>query len=116
MKIKEECIDGITVVALIGRFDAASAPEVEDHFQELISRCPARLLVDLSGVEYISSGGLRVIIMLAKAVGKVKGELRLCALNPFVTEVFQLTNLYKKYLTSKTREDALAAFNSQPSS
>jgi anti-anti-sigma factor len=71
------------------------------------------VLVDLSGVEYISSGGLRVIIMVSKALERINGTLKLCGLTPFVSEVFEITNLSKRYEICTDRQEGLAAFGVQ---
>jgi len=111
MEVKRSLEGGIHIISLHGRFDAAAAPEAEAAFKDLISENPTRVIVDLGGVEYISSGGLRVIIMLAKALEKTDGALRLCAMNPFVSEVFELTNLGRRYTICDTRDAALASIN-----
>lgn len=109
MEVRRTQLDGVSIFSLHGRFDAAAAPEAELHFKNYIREEPKSVVVDLGDVEYISSGGLRVIIMLAKAVERNEGALRLCALNPFVSEVFELTNLDKKYQVFPTRGEAVAS-------
>lgn len=110
MEIHHEKHSDVLVVALNGRFDAPSAPEAERVFKTFLQDGVTSVLLDLSGVEYISSGGLRVIIMLTKALEKVQGTLKLCGLTPFVSEVFDITNLSKRYEICATREEGLAAF------
>ena len=98
------------MIALRGRFDAPAAPDAERVFKELLQQGMTQAVLDLSEVEYISSGGLRVIIMLTKALEKVHGNLKLCGLSPFVSEVFKITNLAKRYEIAATRDEALALF------
>lgn len=109
MEVRRTEQNGITLLSLHGRFDAAAAPDAESTFRDLINDLPDRVVLDLADVEYISSGGLRVIIMLAKALEKSGGELRLCSLSPFVSEVFELTNLGKRYVLCETRDEAVAS-------
>ena len=110
MEISHHKVNDISVVELRGRFDAPSAPEAEMAFQEYLQDGTRKVLLDLDGVEYISSGGLRVIIMLTKALEKVDGALKLCGLTPFVSEVFEITNLSKRYQICATQKEGLAAF------
>ena len=110
MEILLDTVEHVRVVTLRGRFDAPSAPEAERQLRELLDQGTSRLVLDLAGVEYISSGGLRVIIMLTKALEKVQGELKLCGLSPFVSEVFKITNLAKRYEICANRQEALAVF------
>lgn len=114
MEISWDEHNGVSVVALRGRFDAPAAPEAESAFKDVLNQGAKQVLLDLSGVEYISSGGLRVIIMLTKALEKSNGDLKLCGLSPFVSEVFKITNLSKRYEICVTREEGLAAFQSRP--
>ncbi|RLC58942.1 MAG: hypothetical protein DRI80_13225 [Chloroflexota bacterium] len=59
MQISERSTDGVTVVALRGDFDAATAPSLEKRLQALVAEGRHRLVVDLSGVPYIASAGPR---------------------------------------------------------
>lgn len=114
MEIEHEITDGIWVVAMRGRFDAPSAPEAERTLRTLLEQGMSRVVLDLSDVEYISSGGLRVIIMLTKALERIRGELKLCGMSPFVSEVFKITNLAKRYDICASRDEALTAFAAVP--
>jgi anti-anti-sigma factor len=110
MEIEHERTEGIWLVTMRGRFDAPSAPEAEVRLRALLDQGMDRVVLDLSEVEYISSGGLRVIIMLTKALERIGGEMKLCGLGPFVSEVFKITNLSKRYDIYATRGEAAAAF------
>ena len=111
MEVRRVDENGVTLISLHGRFDATAAPDAESAFKDYISEHLDRVVLDLADVEYISSGGLRVIIMLSKALEKSGGAFRLCALSPFVSEVFELTNLDKRYVVCDSRADAIASFS-----
>ncbi len=115
MEVRRTNENGVTVLSLHGRFDAAAAPDAESTFKDFIAEHRGDVVLDLADVEYISSGGLRVIIMLSKAIENSGKALRLCALSPFVTEVFELTNLDKRYIPYDTRADAIASLSGGPS-
>jgi stage II sporulation protein AA (anti-sigma F factor antagonist) len=109
MEIRETTEHGITVIELEGRFDAPSAPEAEDAFRRVTDKGIDRVVLDLSGVEYISSGGLRAIIVLLKTMNRNAGSLAVCGLNPFVSEVFEITHLADRLNVQATRAQALQA-------
>lgn len=81
------------VVALIGRFDELATAPVEAHLIQVVNSNPQGIVLDLAGVEYISSSGLRILLMLDRAAKQRDIELRLCGLTPFVAEVINVSNL-----------------------
>ena len=95
MEIRERKEDEVTVVTLLGRLDEMATSQVESAFGKLIDGPGCRVLLDLSGVEYVSSSGLRVLLMLSKAMRKAGGHLKLCSLSPFVAEVFEVSNFLR---------------------
>ncbi len=109
MEIHQTSQDGVTVVAIEGRLDAPGVPQAEQVFQELIDSDAGRILLDLSGVEYISSSGLRLFIMLAKATDRSKAKLAFCRLSPFVLDVLEITHLTTRFNIYPSREEALQA-------
>jgi anti-anti-sigma factor len=108
--IENEKIDEITAVSIKGRLDSVTAPEMETHCRALIEKGETRILIDLDGLEYISSAGLRVLLVIAKSVKAKSGTLVLCRLAPIVREVMEISGFDKIFEMAGTREEALARF------
>lgn len=87
MEIKSRLSDGELAVELIGRLDTSTAPELE---KALTLDEVQKLDIDLAGIEYLSSAGLRVLLSAHKTMQK-KGGLVLRNLRPIVKEVFDIT-------------------------
>jgi anti-anti-sigma factor len=105
MQIAEARVDGIVAVAPAGRIDTTTAPALEQHLLRLLTAGERRIVVDFSGVEYISSAGLRVMLVLARRVRDANGQLGLCAMGDAVRQVFQLAG----FLPLFTIRDSCAA-------
>lgn len=92
MEIAQQENNGVVCLKLTGRLDADSAPAGEATVKGLMQQGKSRLLFDLSELDYISSAGLRVILMAVKGVQSQKGKVVLSALRPYVREVFDVSN------------------------
>jgi serine/threonine-protein kinase RsbW len=68
------------------------------------------VLLEMSQVTFLSSSGLRALLLVRKELLAQSGELRLCALKPQVQEVFTLTGFTQVFAIHPTREEALRAF------
>ena len=79
MTVEQRTQDGVTVLQLHGRLDATSASDLERHMTEVIAGGARSLVMDLAGLEYISSAGLRVLLSSAKRTKQAKGKLTLAA-------------------------------------
>lgn len=90
MDIARENDGGVVIFRLSGRFDSAAAGPAEADFAAVVTGTP-RLAIDLSGVDYISSAGLRVILVTARKVQQASGKLALFGLNPAVRQVFTVS-------------------------
>jgi len=88
--------------------DEASA--LTEHAYELLSK-HQRLLVDLSGVENIDSGGLGALVMLQMWARQGGGDLKFCNASRRVHQLFDLTNLHSIFEVHQSREEALTAFS-----
>ncbi len=110
MQITQKQEGKVHIFSLNGRFDAHSAGAVENELNLVISKGEHNLLVDLDGVEYISSAGLRVLLAATKKLKKEKGEIKLCCLKPYVKEVFDIagfTQIFKIYNTVEEATQSL---------
>jgi anti-anti-sigma factor len=92
MNIAHQEKDGIICFQIEGRLDAESAPEAETTVKSVLKQGNRRLLFDLSKMDYISSAGLRVILMAVKELRNKQGKVVLCGLTPYVKEIFDVSN------------------------
>ena len=92
MKIATVERDGVVCLKIEGRLDATSAHGAEAAVKGLLGEGRRHLLFDLSAMDYISSAGLRVVLMTVKELRSRKGKVVLCALTPYVKEVFDVSN------------------------
>jgi anti-sigma B factor antagonist len=112
MQIRQQIVDGVTVIALQGDFDAAVAPDVENQVLACATGARARLIVDLSGVPYISSAGLRVLLAAVRAARAGGGDVRLAGLSPMVKRVCDMAGLTKLLSSFASVNEALTDFKS----
>lgn len=73
-----------------GRLDATTAPALQEKLVGLIDAGNHRMLLDFSGLDYVSSAGLRVVLIAAKRLKAVGGRLALCGMKPHIKEVFDI--------------------------
>jgi anti-anti-sigma factor len=81
----------ITIITIKGRLDAATAPVADNAIKKIMEEDYPRILFNLNDLEYLSSGGLRVILGVAKQLNRKGGKLVLCSHNQFVKEVFEVS-------------------------
>ncbi len=80
------------VISLEGKLDTLTSPELEQVITEVIPQTN-ELILDLEGLEYTSSAGLRVILSTYKRMNAKNGILRVRNVNPVVMELFEMTEL-----------------------
>jgi len=107
MTIEEVRQRGAVVVAPVGRIDSTTSDRLEQHLVALAGAGERRVVVDFGGVEYISSAGLRVLLLLAKQMRADKGSLALCGLGDRVRQVFELAGFLPLFRIAATRGAAL---------
>lgn len=102
------------VVAVTGRIDYMNAEEFKSALQPHLANCGAdgdRVVLDLSRLEYISSAGLRVLMIAAKDVRARKGKLAAVALQPVVREIFEISRFTLVFDVFDSVQDALRAIS-----
>lgn len=108
MLISHEKIDAALVVSIAGQVNSANAAGLETQLLELMEDDACQWVVDLSRLDYISSAGLRVALMLAKCIRERNGQLVLCGMRPHIYEVFDISGFLAILTVFDTREQALA--------
>ena len=109
MEIIEEKIENHLVISPRGRIDSSAAGDFEAKLIEIIDKGAKTLIIDFSQVAFVSSAGLRVLLIAAKKVKPYGGKVTLSGLSEDVQEVFDISGFSSIFTICKTREEALKA-------
>jgi anti-sigma B factor antagonist/stage II sporulation protein AA (anti-sigma F factor antagonist) len=94
MHLTDRRIGNVLVVGASGRIDHATAEGFKAALQPRLEQCKAGgdvVVLDFSAVEYISSVGLRVLMLAAKQAKSQGGAIAVAALQPVVREIFEIS-------------------------
>ncbi len=112
MEVREEKEEGgVLVIAPVGRIDSITSVELEATLFARVAAGETLLVIDMAGVEYISSAGLRVLLSLAKKL-RGRGRVALCSLGRPVRQVFELAGFLPLFTIEDSREPAVARMTS----
>jgi len=107
MDIRIKTIEDIYVIEISGRMDTINSRNIEPKLDGFLEEFKPKVVIDLSEVDYISSVGLRVLLSALKKQIKNQGILRIASLQPFVREVFTVTQFDKIFPIYSTQEEAI---------
>jgi anti-anti-sigma factor len=107
MQISESRQAGVDIVAPAGRIDTTTVAAMEARLAPLLESGGLRLVVDFAAVEYISSAGLRVLLLAARQAKDTGGVMVLCGMGESVRQVFHLAGFVPLFTICETREDAM---------
>ena len=114
MDLTPRRFEDTVVLAPTGRIDHPRSGAFSDALQLPMGRCAAgqdRVVLDLSGVEYISSAGLRVLILARKQAQAQGGTLVVAALGAMLREIFEISRFSTIFDAYPTVRDALVAIS-----
>jgi anti-sigma B factor antagonist len=97
------------VLPLQGEIDLHVSPRISQKLGEIIKQKPSRLVIDLSGVTYIDSSGLAILISAMQDVEEYGGRFSLAGLQENVRTIFETARLDKVFLMYPHVDAALAA-------
>ena len=107
LTIERRQVSDQVVLLVSGRMDAENTPQFEETCGACIAEGVTSLVVDLGGLAYVSSMGLRSFISIGKTLQAKGGALRICRLNGLVKQVFQITGLIQIFPVYESVESAL---------
>ncbi|KAF0130692.1 MAG: hypothetical protein FD155_1502 [Bacteroidetes bacterium] len=91
MEAKISKSDNYTLVAINGRIDTVTAVEFERVVTQVLEDESSAVVMDCAGLDYISSSGLRVFLMMQKRMMSKKGKLHICCLRSNIQEIFDIS-------------------------
>ena len=108
MKIRKNKEEAALVVEIAGRLDAVSYPILEKEVEELFASDEKNVVMDLKEVDYVSSSGLRILLMGLKKFKGAGRKFVLCSLTQNVKEVFSMAGFNTIFEIHKDSREALA--------
>ncbi len=116
MEITQRVEGDIIVFLPTGRIDTVASTELDQALQSAVSAGNHNMVVDMSGVEYISSAGLRALAAVQVRSKAEGGDMKLAGLNKRVTRVFNIIGFDLLMSIHATPEAAIADFSSSAAS
>ncbi|MGQ9631458.1 MAG: STAS domain-containing protein [bacterium] len=108
MSIRES--QDIAIVDLSGEIDAQNSSDIKSRIKALISDGKVKFVINLSGVRYMDSSGLGVLVSGLKTARKDGGDLKLSGLQPEVQNIFELTQLNKVFEIYESESEAINSY------
>jgi anti-sigma B factor antagonist len=110
VEIKTQAYKRVVAVTVTGRVDSATAGDLETALTGLINEGRNSLVLDLQGVDFLSSSGLRVLVTTLKAVRKVGGDVRLAQPSQRALDAINLAGLDVLFKVFPDRESAIGSY------
>lgn len=115
MEISLRQIADVTLIRIQGRIDHKTAADFGDALKPHLTQCVEghfkKFLLDLGEVDFMTSAGLRVLMIAAKTCDKKKGEIAVAALKPGIREIFKISRFDLLLKIFPTVESALESLS-----
>ncbi len=99
--------EDIVQLCLAGHLDATTSIDADNELTQMINEGKIKLLLDLAKLDYISSAGLRVLLVAAKQLQQKSGQIVLCSMTASVKEVFEISGFSSIFKIFPTVDEAL---------
>lgn len=91
MNLKEIKNDKAIIIEIVGRLDTTNFSQLENLIMQHINGGEKKFVIDCSGMDYVSSSGLRIFLMALKKVKALNGRFVLCSLQENIREIFEIS-------------------------
>ncbi|MDD5677454.1 MAG: STAS domain-containing protein [Kiritimatiellae bacterium] len=109
MNTSESKQGNVTILQVQGKLDSASSPELDKRLTGLVGSGARQVVVNLDGLEYVSSAGLRVFLSAAKHLKQAQGKLALASPSAQVQQIFDIAGFASIMPIYKTLNEAVGA-------
>lgn len=109
--MQQELVGSTLIVTMPARLDAVAVAGLEAGLNQIVTQHHGNMLIDMSHVNFVASLALRMLLTNQKKARASGADLRLCALQPQVAEVFRKSRFDTLFTLYPDRDAALAAFH-----
>ena len=110
LSIETDNRQSVSVMKVKGRVDSETAPELEDALTKLLQENRNQIVLNLQGVDYISSAGLRAIVKAYQSAKRSGGDVRLASVSTPVEVILRTVGMMQMLQMYPTEQEAMAAF------
>jgi anti-sigma B factor antagonist len=110
MQIEIKVEDGTSIATISGEIDGRTAPQVQDELLPVIGE-HGKLVLELSGVTYMSSAGLRVLLLMYRQATAKDGKVVLVGLSDEIRDVMSMTGFLNFFVVADSLAEGLAALS-----
>lgn len=110
LNISQKEKDGVSILSVYGRVDHASSSDFEQTLLSAVQRGHKFIILDFSNFNYISSSGLRSLLLISKTLKQNNGMLVLSMIPPHIYEVLETSGLHSIFNLCDSVEDGLNMF------
>ncbi len=103
--------EDIAIISLNGFLDAHTSNILEKKFEELLSSGNFKIVVDFSGLTYISSAGLGVFMAYIENMRNNGGDIKLCSMSDKIFNIFDMLGFPVLFNITKNENEAVTKFN-----
>ena len=113
--VNQRTQEGIQIAEIIGDIDRSTAQEIEARLLPQI-QAGTRLILDMRGVNYMSSAGLRMLLIMYRELKEHQGEIALSGLSDRLQDIMAVTGFLKHFTICQSVEQGVALLQSPPES
>lgn len=110
LSISVESFKRVDLVTLAGRVDSNSASQLDSALKSLLENGRYKIVLELSGVSYLSSAGLRTMVSAVRESKKHRGDVRLANVSGRVAEVLKLAGLNAIFQVYEDKTSAVGSY------
>lgn len=110
MELIEKKTEKCMIIGINGRLDTINYSILEKRLMELLDQNVTKILINCSMMDYVSSSGLRILLMALKRITMVKGKFVLCSLQENIREIFEISGFTTIFEIYPNEEEALRVF------
>jgi anti-anti-sigma factor len=111
MELTENNTDKCMIIGIKGRLDTMNSNIFEKRMIDLMDQQVNRILVNCSQMDYISSSGLRILLIAVKRITKAGGKFVICGLRENIREIFEISGFTTIFEIYPGEEEALMVFS-----
>jgi anti-sigma B factor antagonist len=114
LQVSVEHVDGVARCVIVGEVDMATTPQLRDELIGLVNAGDQRLVLDVSGVPFLDSTGLGVLMEVHRRLRDNSGAVALVGARPALVRLLTITNLSRALPVYRTVSDAAGAVGGHP--